>query len=62
MNNRELLKRASASIDVLKGYVKLLDEQNLQEADVAALKELVDLAASIPLTGALRGKHTLTEG
>jgi hypothetical protein len=62
MNNRELLKRAAASLDVLKGYVKTLDESTLDESHIAALNALVDLAASVPLASALKAPRSLTEG
>lgn len=64
MTNTELMKRASASLDVLKGYVKALSADNLAEADVQTLEQLVTLAAAAPVGAALSGDkpRALTEG
>jgi len=52
------------SLDVLKGYVKALSADNLAEADVQTLEQLVALAAAAPLLAALSSEkpRALTEG
>lgn len=63
MKNTELLKRAQASLDILRGYAKALDPETLTDADTSCLTDLIQLAATVPIRDTLqrKGRQALTE-